>query len=274
MNLLSLNRWQWLAVGVGVGLLVGGARRWYTDGRPPAGECITLQESFEQRLLTRIGGQPQFKNVFVSRQALDAGGGRREIVDLVTGKSCDGTVQPDGKYHWNPAYFIAPIPYRPKTDLRDGLAGKSVEHAGVTDFLRLARAHGGPSFTNAWWETYPFASRLAIAVIAIGLIWPCLIDLIVYGRLLRPRESKVRLPAPKPSPAAAGPSSILPKSDELPEPSTAPAPCRPEGGQHEPGPVLAGEVDPPAHPEEPHDPKHFGARPEDYYPTELRSSDS
>ena len=281
MSIQSVARWHWLIISALVGLLLWGAQRPDKDDLPASGESINDQRTFERRLLTQLGGQPLFKDVAVSRHVLASESAQPRTVYVVTGKSCDGTVQPDGKYHWLPAFFVAPVPYFP-TDQAISRGVKfdfvSAFRAGaqptVLDFLVAAKATGRVSYSVAWWRTYPFAAWFGGSVLLIGVIWPCLIDLVYFGRLIRPRQPRGQSLAnvigttTKPKAAAVEiPISADQDSQEQIETITAPTP-------------PAAAAPPPVHPlssdspvaaaAENREQSEFAVKPEDFYPTQKR----
>lgn len=281
MKVQSIARWQWVILGVLLGLGLWSARR--PDGQLPlAGESLNNQHTFEQRLFSRIGGQPLFKDVAVSRHVIAADSAHPQPVYLVTGKTCDGTVKPDGKYHWNSAFYVARVPYRPTNaaasfgvKLDSSLVfPRAGNEKTVVDFLRAAREAGNVQFSNAWWRTYPFWTWFDGSVLIVGILWPCVIDLIVYGRLIRPREKRpVSLVGVKGTSAAKIPASTFasqtgtddqaidtqqPVADVAPVASTASV-VRPLASDTPKAPV-----------DDVKDHPSFQAKPEDYYPTEQR----
>jgi hypothetical protein len=284
MRVRDVRRWQWLVLGALVGLLLWGMHRPGGAGLALEGECINDQRTFEQRLMKSIAGRPLFADVKVSRHRAVAAPGRVEEVYLISGTSCDGAVREDGKYHWGPAFFVARAPYHPATlPAPAGSDGSKVaqrwerlERPTVIDFLRLAEAAGGPGFTVAWWDTYPFAAWFGGAVFLIGIVWPCVIDLIVFGRLVRPRARSVpgRMTTVAEPPATASPleNSELLHALEQQAAATQPgaAPVRHGGTGASPvRPLEAAPVS--AVPEAATAAKTFKAKAEDFYPTEDRT---
>jgi len=246
MAIESIARWQWLLIGAIVGLLLWATHRSSPNELPVDGECINDQATFERRLLTRLGGRPMFKNVQVSRHVIAPPGKPPRIVHVVTGKSCDGIAQPDGNYHWISSFFVATVPYQPATSLRRlstpttnaSAAWRQIQEPTIIDFLKASHASVGVQYTHAWWVTYPFAAWFGGAVLLIGILWPCLIDWVLYGRLIRPRE--------KPALSLSNVKAV----------SLSPGP---KHEQHAPA------AEPSSH-------KKFHARAEDFYPTEDRTS--
>ncbi|HEX4793845.1 MAG TPA: hypothetical protein VH370_08645 [Humisphaera sp.] len=248
MSIQSIARWQWLLIGMAIGLPLWAAQRHDAGDLPVTGECLNDQSAFERRLLTNLGGQPMFKNVRASRQVFVVPGAQPRTVYVVTGKSCDGVVQPDGNFHWIPAFFVAPVPYQPamnlralQTPARPDVAAywRQIQEPTVVDFLKLAHDARGVRFTNAWWVTYPFAAWFGGAVLMIGIVWPCVIDLLAHGRLVRPRPAR--------GVSLLGVQAHAPATD-------------------------AGGGENPTQAPDPSGSRKFQAKPEDYYPTEDRAA--
>ena len=289
MNVASVKRWQWVAVGLLVGLALWGARRWgaagglYADGR-----CINDQGTFERALLRKVGGRPLFKDVHVHRQRLADGKlGSREV-HVVTGRYCTGRPDAsDNQYHWRPAVFIASIPYQPKSGARSSLDSKALARFDtspsptVVEFLAAVERANGPSYAHAWWETYPALSRIGGSVLLIGVVWPTLVNLLAFGRLTRPREeratidlSAVASPPPEKSGGLSAEDlailarveaeleenlgvSATPPADVKREPQPVAAPRVMAGGALDATVAVATE-----------DEKHFAAKADDFYPTD------
>jgi hypothetical protein len=197
MTVASVKHWQWLALGVVVGLMLWGARRWSNADPGRLGDAIYDPARFERALTTKIAGVPAFKRVSVYRTTLDDGAGTSRVVHVVSGKFCDGRIDPgDGRYHWRPAVFVAPVPYETSADVV-GLATieavmryRAVGDPTVLDFLRMLEESGLVEYRHAWWDTYPMPTWFGGSVLLIGVAWPLALNLVLYGWLLRPREPK------------------------------------------------------------------------------------
>src|SRR5687768_18490106 len=100
MDLVSVKRWQWLALGVLAGLLLWGVRRWSASDLARFGDTLNDPVTFEQALTKKVVGDvPRFKDIRVHRQTLrDPAGGTSKTVDIVAGKYCDGEPGPGGAY--------------------------------------------------------------------------------------------------------------------------------------------------------------------------------
>jgi hypothetical protein len=291
MTIASVKRWQWVLASLAIGLALWGARRWNADDLGRFGDAMNDPLRFETALTREVAGFSAFKDVSVHRERLDDGAGAAKAVHVVTGRYCDGQVDPhDGKYHWQPTVFIAPIPYRPASYLPDLLPIEAVErfealpHPTVIDLFEALADERGIAYTHAWWDTYPALTRVGGSVVLIGVVWPTIVNLLVFGRLVRPREPRgidlsAAAPAP-PMPAARGPTdaeleqlrrleqelaarlAVDAPSPAIPDVSAMPAPAELSGESLEPAAAAARED------------RTFAAKPDDYYPTERRAGAS
>ena len=292
-----VRRWHWLLLGAAAGALLWGSLRPGTDSLAGYGECINDPAAFERALVESARGVRRFTNVRVHRQLVDDGAGSAAAVYVVSGDYCDGKPDPlDGTLHWRPRYFLAPARYRPHWNLYDfgGATGgtakaleqyQRIESPTVVDFLRVLRTAGVLSYTHAWWRTYPAATWVGGSILLIGVVWPTVINLLVFGRLTRPREekgvdlSKVKNTA---APAPAAPSALdLEHLRELEAelearlagaaPAEPVAPADRPGGPPRRAAVLTTAPAGPAPADAPHDDTVFGAKADDFYPTERHA---
>ena len=197
MDVAAVKQWQWLTAGVAVGLVLFGLHWWNRHDLARFGDPVNDPARFERALTTKVAGISALKDLTVYRQRLDDGAGASKEVHVVTGRFCDGEIDPrDGKYHWRRSVFIAPVPYRPVSDLAAvagapaALRHESTEAPTVVDLLDVVEESHGVEYTHAWWNTYPALTRLGGSVLLIGVVWPTAINLLVYGSFFRPREEK------------------------------------------------------------------------------------
>ena len=288
MSIAKLNRWHWLTIGVLVGLCLWALRHGQVADVALYGEGLTSQAAFEQAVLSNVQGIPAFKNIRVHRAIADDGTGRPTPIDVVAGKYCNGTPAPDGKYHWNSVVFMARVPYQPQVDLssefvRTGMPEatsrwQKISQPGVMEFLRLAHDYRNVQFTRAWWNEYVFLTWFGGSVLVIGVIWPCVIDLIIYGRVVRPpREkgidlSKVKQPAPVPRAAASAHDlDRLRELEEELEHSLADGAPVVVGATPDVAPIRELQAEPQsALVADEHDHKNYRRKADDFYPTEDR----
>ena len=287
MSLQMIKRWQWLATGVAVGLLIGGVRRWNVADLVGYGQTLVSTDSFARALTTTINGTPMFTDVRVHRQVFHINGAD-VTMDVVRGSYCDGRPDAtDGRLRWRPAVYFAPVPLRLQPGDR-AAAEFAPELArlpapSVLDFLNQLHDRHGVNYVHAWWDTWPLASALFASTVMIGVIWPTLIDLLIYHRLVRPIDKGISLrnvrSARKPAEPegmsaeelariAAFEAQLERSAQSVPPPELAPS----QAAAHGPRAPMSAPVDaaPPVPPAE--DPKSFGAGDEDYYPTEVHIS--
>jgi hypothetical protein len=219
---------------------------------------LTDQRQFETALVDQRLGHRLFQDVTVyPHWVRSRATGERKPVHLVTGAYWDGNTQLKGDAvvaRWEPACFVAPVPYG--------------QYATVLDYLAELKARQGVSYRYAWWwwTARPLFTSTLVAVVAMGVVWPTVVNLLVFGRLTRPPGVgwpslwRVRRVKAAPSPTAGAPST----GEREPVPAAPPeAPPRAA-----PAPVLRTEAvaAAPASQQVEH---HYGARPDDFYPTEL-----
>lgn len=268
----EIPRTLWLLAAVLVGLLHGSIRDWAAT-RDPLDDfdvLLTDQRQFESALVAERHGHRLFKDITVYPHWLgDRSMSSRRLVHLVTGAYWDGrTNVRDGavQARWVPAVFVAPVPYQ----LVDGSAG-TVPAGTVLDYLGQLRQTRGVEFRYAWWwwARRPVFTSTLVSVGLIGGVAPAALNLLVFGMLTRPRAERrpslwrVRRRrsqgAAAPVVAASRPSAEEPSAPPagLPEPVLARA-----------APLATADPVPvPAASEPEH---HYGAKEDDFYPTELR----
>ena len=287
MSFRSLAWWHWWFAALVLGAAVGFERRWSNSDLSNIGIGLDSQASFERAVVAEINGRPLFYNLTVYASQVDDGDGGIRRVDIVRGLYCDGHPDPmDGKLHWRRTFFVAPIPYRPAIDFAE--LGIPSESAGpwqtrpaptVRDFLDLLVRHGKVRYTNAWWDSFPFASSMGASSLALGLLCPLLANLLMYGRMLAPARPKgVSLWHIAGSTTSASSTPVQHELDaaqelceELAEPSAAlqtqPPPLAPSA----PVRKLESEPVPFVEPEE-REVQEFAAGATDYYPTARQKS--
>jgi hypothetical protein len=271
-----IRYWQWLVIAVVVGLSVGLWRRADAEQAVAGlGESLNGQSQFEEALLQDVRGRRQFDTISVTSELLPDPIGKGRFVHVVSGMYYDG--RPDGaEPAWRPAFFVASVPYRPQLDLsRLGAAGEQIrrELAGigdptVLDFLAILHRTGGVDYQYAWWRgsAYAIWFWLLGCIVVIGLAFPRVINLKVYGTFSRPPVER----RPKLAPVALPdrPATSLRASAALADrPAPAQAPSDVEPATATAVPVLqGGPLEPLA--EEAAESKEFGADKDDFYPTE------
>lgn len=285
MRLSSLKRWHWLLIAIVVGLAGGGVRQGTADeDRIDQYEhLITDPQRFEDAVTTQAYGHHLFEDITVYPYHLHNRRGDASVVHLVTGRYWDGepTVQ-NGQTvaHFVSACFIASAPYQPRTSLVAERGNKPFPT--VLDYLAVLHERSGVNYRYAWWwwAVTPIALWLIASIILIGGVWPTIINLITYGTFTRPaEEAGVSLKDVKSSPArpkpvtaeAIDPALLENFEDELESDLTAaPVVAAPTSSPAPPRPLSTAPLEPVAISDNAHS-KEFGAKRDDFYPTELRT---
>jgi hypothetical protein len=209
MRIDTLRQWHWILISLVAGFAIGYLREQSAaDLAASFGSEINGQARFEQSLVTLEQGRPCFTDVRVLTHKLPDRTGALKDVCIVSGQYFDGHYEPDGGKligQWKPAFFVAPIPYKPATDVLRRGDGKPAERFAnlanpkVTDFLD-ALSSSGVRYSRAWWQGLRMWQWVVLSVAVIGVAWPVTINLLVFGSWRRPREekgtdlSKVKLP--------------------------------------------------------------------------------
>lgn len=285
MNVTAVRRWQWMLVGLLAGAAIGYVRELsanFYDELATAGARRIGQREFEQALVRELHGKPHFCNVVVSPHRLAGAGTRAMTVHVVWGLYWDGREEPENgrmAAHWKPAYFVASTPY-----LTDDPSTGPREYENVVAYLRAPRATAAIAFEYSqwWWAGRPLVVWSCAGFAFVGILWPTIVNLLVFGTWLRPRGAKaLSLWRVKPSPVAPAPppgqvvanmmatealdremeSVINEIASDPPPVAPPPTNVRALTGKSAAPAVAVGEAPPP---------KDFGAEREDFYPTELR----
>ena len=296
MGIERVRRWQWVVLSLVLGLGLAQARRFDADDLPNRlGEGVADRGWFEREVQRQVPladgtSVPAFSRLRVYPLSVQERGGRRPV-HVVAGmylahaghrEGPPGGGAPVGKLR--PYFYIAPVPYQ---SLADERARKPVAAAAtVRDYLDGLRAKG-VTYTYAWWADprYAAAAWVGGSFVLIGVLWPTALSLLVYGTFRAPPDEKgvslwkVR-PAHTPRRSAVNAAAVGGMSapgGHAPGRNTASAPRG--GAAPAPGapvttvPVLSAapaEDEAAVSPE--HEHKEFGARRDDYYPTELKAA--
>lgn len=293
-NLVVLKRWHWLVVSILVGLGAGYAARPTSLDVRAFGEGMNGQKDFERALVRESEGHRRFMDIVVHRQSItDPAGGTREAW-IVSGLYCGNAPDPaDGNWHWRPKFFVADEPYKPVNPLSELTNGRGGESIGrfqqmarptVLDFLEVLHDAAGVSYVHAWWRSYVIATWLVASLVLIGLVLPTAIDLIVFGRFIRPREPKaLKLTASSTVPVrtetelTAKDLEELARLDAVLEEAlkSGPAPAKAAAAVPAAAPVrkLNDVAQAASVPPVKEDQRTFGAKKDDYYPTERMKKD-
>jgi hypothetical protein len=268
----SVKHWHWLLISIAVGLALGWVNRFTSDELPSYGNAINDQRRFEESLVRRIpdaGDRPQFEDPVVHRVIIHGQAGEAYVV---AGRYCANPWQPDphdGMYHFKPAFFVAAVPYQPATDAASAALSK-ISQPTVVDLLANMAKTDHITYRNLWWKSHPFTVWLGGCVLFIGVLWPFAVNRWFWGTWLRPAEEKgIDLSQYTPEkPAAAAPATefVLPTSDDADE-----VPASAVAAAAEPSRAVVQKLETSrltAVREEMHH-AEYGAREEDYYPTEA-----
>ncbi len=282
-----VRRWQWVLIGLTVGFALAEARRLAGTDWIKFGVGFDDQAVFERSLTQETGGVRHFRDLTVYPIHVHTGADRR-LVHVVRGSFYDGTPTRAGdevKAVWETRSFLAPYPYRPLTAPQEATDGPTPPR-GVADYLSTLP---GVRYRYAWWHD-PGRARAFYAtggVVLIGLLWPTVINLLVYGQLRRPTDARAakqspahseQMPAAAAAPAPAALDPLLAALQaELSADVVATAVPGVGSGAGSPAPALA-RLAPPAPAgaaaAAPNgEAKAFGADAGDYYPTEVHGRD-
>lgn len=206
MKLEKIKRWQWIIISLILGFTVGKLRQIYTDDIiADFGNTMNSTRQFEQGLLAAEKGIPFFKNLVVYPDPAPRDKSRNYYI--VTGKYYGGRpeVRSDGTAHavWRP-YCIREQDhvtksgvYVPSIDLRafnrpggpDYVAKfKALPKPTILDFLKIMREARGVNYKYAWWAEPQNALLLwtAGSFLVVGLLWPSFVYLLAFGTLSQP----------------------------------------------------------------------------------------
>lgn len=243
MRIERVKRWQWIAISLLVGLVIGFVRSMYADEVLAGyGESMNSQAYFETAMLRHTKypdgkDRPNFDNLVIFDIKLQDPDNPSKTINTyaVAGKYYDGkpTKQKDGTMamEWRPYFYPAPLPYRPK--IPAGPAAAAAKNSlvdtfetifdklhlkdadppeSVLSYMRALKAANKVEFRHEWWK----GSRASISLwimgcfVGIGLIWPTVVNLVAFGRLTAPPDEnavnlrKVSATAtPAPSPKPA-----------------------------------------------------------------------
>ena len=204
MKVESIHRWQWMLSGLIIGLLCG----WLRDVNSNfADELATYgrrigQRDFERGIVNKFHGRAQFSDIVVHPYRLSGSSSGAAHVDVVEGLYFDGQTQiENGKLaaRWEPAYFVASMPYRPVTTSNGGAIAVRPAAApsfdDVASYLASLPQTAGVQFRydSLAWLTRPIFIWTAGGFVLVGLIWPTIVNLLVFGSIRRPREERVSL---------------------------------------------------------------------------------
>ena len=287
MGIERVRLWMWVLCGGLVGWL---ASEVYLSAKLPDLQTLSTavadQSRFETYLMATDGKNPKMHDLMVHPYTLSEKGQRTRAL-IVTGvyyRSATDVPQP--------MHFIATGNYKPIIPLtRLGRAKgqelakcyAALQQPTIVEYLNLIGEARGFSVAYAWWEEPRRIRAVGIGggVVIIGLLWPIIINLLVYHRLLRPRET----PATSLIGVAGTSNGPPPKIDVAPidelnkeleerlaeaaSEADSPAPAVAAAAPSAPKPLDLTPIA--AAPVEQDRETEFGAKADDFYPTERHA---
>lgn len=288
MHVEKIHRWQWMLIGVAGGLLLAWTYRGWTQPDWTAMyDVIGDQDRFEQILLRQDKRQPLFREVTIHPVASEKKQGRTYVV---TGRYFDGSNAVTGRI----LSFQAPSPYPAGSAIKrvSSTTGKNLSQRYATlknptihDYLRLIDEAGFVDVKYAWWEIPSLAMLLwaAAGFVAVGVVWPTVVNLLAFGSFLRPREERAidlsQVKSSTPSENKAPNGADLQKLAELEaqleaslaqDAAPAPKAIAPTTMPSAPAALSTEPVAPTA--QGIPDDRNFALKPRDFYPTDHRGS--
>ena len=212
MNVAALHRWHWMVISLILGALFGYSRQQGLQDLPyNFGNTITGTRNFEDFVLTKVGtgDHHMFEDLEVFKQVMPDDQGVVRDVYVVTGRAFLGDYEREGDKlvaRWRPMSFATAPPYRPRisidqfntraADLAEQF--RALREPTVMDFLSMVGAARGIKYRHAWWYELGMGSWTAISFVAIGVIWPTVLNLILFRswrRVTPAVSSQASLPA-------------------------------------------------------------------------------
>ena len=278
--LATLPRWLWIIIGVLVGGLIGLVKssadsQLYGIDIQGYGRLLSDQRAFEYGLTEDENSTKAFVDpVVYPHWTIE--GGKKKLVYIVTGLSWDGqekTVNGVRTGNLTPHCVITQTPYRPVLGVPDAKGQVVAEYPSVVQFLDALHRVYKVNYHYAWWAVYPVLTWIVGCAILIGGIWPTLINLLTFGTLTRPPEVKAvslwnilgtkRRHVPKfaySAPQGDDEDEILAPATPAENSNTTAAAAQP---------LATAPLE--AVPQDPHDPRSYGADKGFFYPTERHA---
>jgi hypothetical protein len=254
------------------------------------GNSITGQRNFETFVLGTVEGRHTFDNLKVHKQPMPDGKGGMMPAYVVTGTAFMGDYEMQGGKQiarWKPTFFATTGTFKPRMSLsqlnvRGGpdYAAKfrAIKDPTVIDFLRILSDARGIPFRHAWWDELSLGWWVLASFVILGVIWPTILNLMMFGSLRRPPEARglrlfgVKAHTVKPGPVAAASALDEGRMKELEEQLAQDPPGVGAEEAEVPGPVRALDGAPAAPViAAPEHSTEFGAKRDDFYPTEVHS---
>jgi hypothetical protein len=277
MAIRNIKRWQWILASLAVGLLLGYFQQAPTENWQKAFGDSIPQQQFEEGLLRNQNGSRWFRNIVLYSERLELAG-KTVPVTIVAGEYFNGRLESQNGQLvavWHPCCYIAEESFRPITPL----AGQQ----GSNTLIAYLNTLPGVSYSYAWWRDPKWALCLwtAGSFLFIGLIWPTIINLLVFGRIMRPGEkrgidlSKVSAHTPESAlpPASADLTAVTKMADEIEAKLAAeagPSLADAHAGATAPAVAKLSATNMESQgTSESHEERHYGQEKDDFYPTEV-----
>ncbi|HWE92761.1 MAG TPA: hypothetical protein VG269_02200 [Tepidisphaeraceae bacterium] len=186
MGFQQIKRWQWVAISLVVGMAMGWLNRMSAqDWTATYGESLSSVQ-FEAAVGRHAGDNAHFTQLTVVPDEIPDAAGSKRPVYVVTGQYDEARPRratAGAAAGPNRRCFIAEIPYLPV-----GMAGPAKATETVMTYLVRERI----AFQYAWWRDPKAAMAIWVggSFIVIGIIWPTLINLLVYRSLFAPAQPK------------------------------------------------------------------------------------
>ena len=278
MHVTSIRRWHWMIIGLAVGAAIGwvhSASMNFATELSGYGRRLGQRE-FERAIGTELHGRRAFTKLTIQPYWLNGSSESGVKVHVVTGLYCDGEERAENgriALHWDPAYFVASVPFAPVGDDDHALVSQR-SFPDVAAYLASLQSAGvNFAVDRWWWVVRPMFLWTFGGFVVIGIAWPTVINLLAFGSLTRPVESAGESLAGVKPPRVAKPQTpqidfgtIRELDRQLEETLTTS-----EGANTNEARPIASLTDAPLPAviaSEP-DQKQFAAKQEDYYPTEL-----
>jgi len=181
MGIDEIKRWQWIVIGLIVGLCLGFA---WTSGEPNYDGRLSGQLEFERDLLRKHPktSEPLVRNIVIHPTELDF---QNKTVQVVTFQRLYEGAKTH-KTYYQPQHFVAQVPYVQMMS--------NQSYPSVGDSLKaVAQQTKAPvSFRYSWESERPTAISLwTVGTVAVvGGVWPTLINLMVGAGFAPKREKK------------------------------------------------------------------------------------
>jgi hypothetical protein len=186
MAIRNIKRWQWILASLFVGLALGYFQQAPTENwQTRFGDTIT-QSQFEEGLTHQQNGLRWFRDIVIYPERIEVAG-KSLPVNIVTGNYFSGKLELQNGQRvaiWRPRCYIADGPYQPVEPTANMKASDT-----VFVYLKGIKA---VTFTYAWWRdsTWGMGLWMVGSFLLIGLIWPTVINLIIFGSVMRPKEER------------------------------------------------------------------------------------